>query len=169
MTERWKYDVIKKFNNFEIRKFHSSVFADVTVHSPYSTAGSIGFRPLVTYISQNQIEMTAPVLQERINEESWVISFVMPEGKSLSSLPLAKNSTVVLREEPEHFAAAISFKGFSSWNTVKEKEAELREFLTQAKIKSTGPSRIARFDPPWMPGFLRHNEVVIPIENMSGD
>jgi len=24
--------------------------------------------------------------------------------------------------------------------------------------------RIARFDPPWKPGFMRHNEVIIPIE-----
>jgi len=164
MTERWRYDVVKRINNVEIRKFHSSVFADVTVDSPFSVAGSLGFRPLVTYISQNQIEMTAPVLQEKVGEQAWTVSFVMPEGAQLSALPVPKNSEVALREVPEHFAAALSFSGMSAWKTIEAKEQELRKTLEGAGIAISGPIRIARFDPPWKPGFLRHNEVVIPIK-----
>lgn len=162
MTERWRYDVVKKIGNIEIRKFHPSVFADVTVHSPFNIAGNLGFRPLVTYISQNQIEMTAPVLQEQVGEHSWVVSFVMPEGTQISDLPLPKNSEVKLRHVPEHLAASLSFGGFSSWKTIATKEKELRESLDRAGIAAVGSIRIARFDPPWKPGFLRHNEVVIP-------
>lgn len=163
MTERWRYDEVKKIEGVEIRKFHASVFADVTVHSPFNMAGSLGFRPLVTYISQNQIEMTAPVLQEKVGDQSWTVSFVMPEGAQLSDLPLPKNSDVKLRQVPEHFAAALSFSGASSWKTVEQKERELRKILDHAGISISGPIRIARFDPPWKPGFLRHNEVVVPI------
>jgi hypothetical protein len=164
MTERWRYDVVKRISNVEIRKFHRCIFADVTVNSPFSMAGSLGFRPLVTYISQNQIEMTAPVLQEKVGEQSWTVSFVMPEGAELSALPLPKNSEVMLREVPEHFAAALSFSGLSSWKTVEDKERKLRETLAGAGIAIAGPIRIARFDPPWKPSFLRHNEVVIPVK-----
>ena len=163
MTERWKFDVIKHIGKVEIRKFHTCVFADVTVHSPFSMAGSLGFRPLVSYISQNQIEMTAPVLQEKAGEQSWVVSFVMPEGAELSRLPLPKNSDVILRKVPEHFSAALSFGGFTSWKTIEQKEGELRKVLQSEGITTAGPTRIARFDPPWKPGFLRHNEIVIPI------
>jgi hypothetical protein len=35
--------------------------------------------------------------------------------------------------------------------------------LTEFDIQSTGKVRIARFDPPWKPGFIRHNELVVPI------
>ena len=122
MTERWRYDEVKKIEGVEIRKFHASVFADVTVHSPFNMAGSLGFRPLVTYISQNQIEMTAPVLQEKVGDQSWTVSFVMPEGAQLSDLPLPKNSDVKLRQVPEHFAAALSFSGASSWKTIEQKD-----------------------------------------------
>lgn len=169
MTERWKFDVIKHIGKVEIRKFHASVFADVRVNSPFNMAGSLGFRPLVTYISQNQIEMTAPVLQEKVGEQSWMISFVMPEGAELSQLPIPKNSEVILRHVPDHFAAALSFGGFTSWKNVKEKEGELRKVLQREGITTAGPTRIARFDPPWKPGFLRHNEIVIPIQFQRGD
>lgn len=163
MTERWQYDVVTRIGKVEIRKFHSSVFADVIVHTPFSMAGSVGFGPLVTYISQNQIEMTAPVLQEQVGEQSWTVSFVMPEGAILSELPLPKNSTVTLRQQPEHFAAALAFSGFTSWKKVQAMERELRGILESKGIATSGPIRIARFDPPWKPSFLRHNEVVIPI------
>ena len=61
MTERQKFDLIKKIPNtkVEIRRYHSCVMADVIVEAPYEQAGSLGFRPLVTYISQNNIAMTA--------------------------------------------------------------------------------------------------------------
>ena len=63
MTERQKFDLVKKIpkTKVEIRRYHSCVMADVLVEGPYEQAGSIGFRPLVTYISQNNIAMTAPV------------------------------------------------------------------------------------------------------------
>ena len=138
MTERWRYDEVKKIEGVEIRKFHASVFADVTVHSPFNMAGSLGFRPLVTYISQNQIEMTAPVLQEKVGDQSWTVSFVMPEGAQLSDLPLPKNSDVKLRQVPEHFAAALSFSGASSWKTIEQKERELRKILGHAGISISG-------------------------------
>ncbi|MGA1117388.1 MAG: heme-binding protein, partial [Candidatus Nanopelagicaceae bacterium] len=80
MTERQKFDLIKKIPNtkVEIRRYHSCVMADMIVQAPFEQAGSLGFRPLVTYISQNNIAMTAPVLQELSDSRSWIVSFVMP-------------------------------------------------------------------------------------------
>lgn len=138
--------------------------ADVFINASFSNAGSLGFRPLVTYISQNQIAMTAPVLQEEINKDSWVVSFVMPDGVTLSDLPTPKNQSVVLRRVNEHMAAALGFNGITSEEKIHQKELELRAELSREKLKAIGPMRIARFDPPWKPGFLRHNEVIIPIE-----
>jgi hypothetical protein len=65
MTERQKFDLVRKIprSKAEIRRYHSCVMADVIVEAPYAQAGNLGFRPLVTYISQNNIAMTAPVLK----------------------------------------------------------------------------------------------------------
>ena len=168
MTERQKFDLLKEVKasnkvQFEIRRYHSCVMADVIVNSDYGNAANLGFRPLVTYISQNNIAMTAPVLQEEKSAGSWTVSFVMPADAKIEDLPLPKNSSVTLRTIPEHTAAALSFRGFTTDQNIKKREAELREALDCEAISVTGPMRIARFDPPWKPAFARHNEVVIPI------
>ena len=160
MTERQKFDLVKKIGPVEIRRYHPCVMADVVVNSEYKNAGNIGFRPLVTYISQNKIAMTAPVVQEQNQAGSWVVSFVMPAHMQLSDLPLPKNSQVALREIHPHTAAVLSFSGMTSWHRVKEKESELRAVLEKEKIEPAGPMQIARFDPPWKPGFMRYNEIV---------
>jgi len=165
MTEHQKFDLVKKIENIEIRRYHPCVMADVIVDASYSNAGSMGFRPLVSYISENSIAMTAPVLQEQLHTESWVVSFVMPDGMELRDLPIPKNQRVTLRTIHQHTAAALGFSGMTSEAKIHEKESELRSALTKANLKPTGPMRIARFDPPWKPGFLRHNEVIIPIQD----
>jgi hypothetical protein len=164
MTERQKFDLVKRIDNIEIRSYHQCVMADVIVDASYMNAANLGFRPLVTYISQNQIAMTAPVLQEQLHTNSWVVSFVMPDGMKLDDLPLPKNQNVTLRKVNEHTAAALGFSGMTTEAKLHQKEAELRTGLANAQLSPTGPLRIARFDPPWKPGFLRHNEVIIPIQ-----
>lgn len=155
--------MVKEIGDVEIRQYLPCVMADVIVKSDYERAGNIGFRPLVTYISQNNIAMTAPVIQEQNTNSSWVVSFVMPADMTLAQLPIPKNSNVTLRQVQEHYAAALVFKGITTWRKIKEKEAELREVLAREGIQASGQLKIARFDPPWKPGFMRHNEVVIPI------
>lgn len=163
MTDHQKYDVVKRIGKVEVRRYHPCVMADVTVNAPYRSAANLGFRPLVSYISQNNIAMTAPVVQEQRDDESWVVSFVMPDGMSLSDLPLPTASDVRLRPVAEHSAAALAFRGIATEASVREKTAELRSILEQEHLAATGPMRLARFDPPWKPGFMRHNEVVIPV------
>jgi hypothetical protein len=87
----------------------------------------------------------------------------MPDGMSLDSMPRPAGSSVSLRESPEFLAAALRFSGYTSTDRVTEKETELRAVLAEKGIAVNGTLRIARFDPPWKPGFLRHNEVVLPI------
>ena len=164
MTEHQKYRNIKRIGDVEIREYLPCVMADVVVQSEYKNAGNIGFRPLVTYISENKIAMTAPVIQERKDEKSWIVSFVMPADKELKDLPIPKNSKVSLRHSPNHFAAAITFSGITTWDKVNSKERELLSILETNNIKTIGKVQIARFDPPWKPGFMRHNEVSIQID-----
>ena len=164
MTERQKFDLIAEHDKVEIRKYHPCVMADVVVTADYESASSLGFRPLVTYISQNNIAMTAPVVQEEKEGNTWTVSFVMPAGMTLSDLPTPRNAQVVLRNTGEELAAALSFSGFATKSKITDMENQLRSILAKEKLIPIGPVRIARFDPPWKPGFLRHNEVILPIK-----
>ena len=165
MTERQKFDFVKKIprTKVEIRRYHPCVIADVLVEAPYSQAASLGFRPLVTYISKNNIAMTAPVLQESTDSSSWIISFVMPEGMTVADLPNPQSSKVTLRTLAEQLAAVLPFTGITTTSKIQEKESELRLALTNESLTPIGTLRIARFDPPWKPGFLRYNEVILDI------
>ena len=163
MTERQKFQLLKKFGPVEIREYLPCVMADVLVKSEYGNAGNMGFRPLVTYISQNNIAMTAPVIQEESVDGGWIVSFVMPAEKELSQMPIPKNSQVTLRQSPRYKAAVLPFSGITTWQKVQSKERELREIMQREGLSTSGTMQVARFDPPWKPGFMRHNEIIIPI------
>ena len=110
MTEEQKYTVEQKFPKFEVRRYEACVFADVTVTGDFESAGNVGFRPLIGYISGNnkpnsKIAMTAPVVQEPVSKiamtspvlqqssgQENIISFVMPAGMTLEALPIPSSS-----------------------------------------------------------------------------
>ncbi|MEY4008957.1 MAG: hypothetical protein RL232_484 [Actinomycetota bacterium] len=162
MAERQKFDLVKKIprTKVEIRRYHPCVIADVIVEAPYSQAASLGFRPLVTYIA-----MTAPVLQESTDSRSWIISFVMPAEMTVRDLPNPQNSKVRLRTLSEQLSAVLAFTGLAPSSKIQEKELELRAALAKESLTPIGALRIARFDPPWKPGFLRYNEVILDIKS----
>ncbi len=167
MTEQQKYTLVKKLENLEIRKYQKCTMATVEINADYEAAGSLGFRSLVTYISQNNIAMTAPVLQQKTELDSWLVSFVMPEKMKLSDLPISPNLNIKLHEVEEYVAAVLTFKGLTSKQKIREKENELRELINKHQLNAKGEILVARFDPPWKPGFLRHNEVIIHLNNFK--
>ena len=108
--------------------------------------------------------MTAPVLEEELDAKQWRISFLMPEGSDIATLPNPVGSPVVLRELAAHRAAVLRFSGRTTQKAVLERELELQKLLQTHGLHPNGKARIARFDPPWKPPFARHNEVIIPID-----
>ena len=170
MTEQQKYKVVKKFSDFEIRDYESCFIAEVNVEGSMSTAGSYGFRPLFNYISQNNISMTAPVLQVPVKSNLWKISFVMPSGSDISSLPISKNSDVGIKQIPQGFYACLKFSGNFSELKIEKNLKLLRSSLAREAIKEIGNEnnwRSARFDPPFKPSFLKRNEIQIPVNWIS--
>ena len=182
MTEEQRYTVERKFPKFEVRRYEACVFADVTVNGDFESAGSAGFRPLIGYISGNnkpnsKIAMTAPVVQEPVSKiamtspvvqqnagQDNIISFVMPAGMTLDSLPIPSSSKVSLREVPEQLMAVSRFSGRWTLAIYMKQVAELESSIAEAGFKPNGSPRFARFDPPWTPWFMRRNEIQIPIE-----
>jgi hypothetical protein len=107
--------------------------------------------------------MTAPVIQESVTSSRHKVRFVMPKEMDQSSTPAPTDSKVSAIAVPAHLAAARKFGG--SWNKEKfEREgAKLLEEVAKAGLVAKGNLYWSRFDPPWKPGFLKHNEVLIRV------
>ncbi len=166
MTEQQKYRVVKKFIDFEIRDYEPCLIAEVIIDGSMNQAGSYGFRPLFNYISQNSISMTAPVIQIPVKKGQWKISFVMPHGSDISSLPISKNSEVEIKQIPQGFYACRRFTGNYTQIKLEKNLKLLKGALIRESIIEIGNEnnwRSARFDPPFKPSFLKRNEIQIPV------
>ena len=165
MTQKQKFEVIKVIGDIEIRRYLPYVAADVLVEADYEKAGNAGFRPLANYIFSNNISMTAPVIVEK-KDKAWQVSFVMPDGSKKENLP-NPSGDVKLRAESEEVCAVIRFSGITNKNRIAKFEAKLKKYLADNQIESLGNIRVARFDPPWKPGFMRYNEIVQVVSGMK--
>lgn len=169
VTEKLPYTLVSTQGEIEIRHYPAYVLVQVKEGGDFESAGSRGFRPLFNYIAgfnanSQKIAMTAPVLQEPLAESTHAVSFVMPADFTLESLPAPSQLGVTIVPVAEHFAAAIKFSG--SWNSQRfeDKGKELLAAAKNAGLETIGSIYWARFDPPFKPGFMKHNEVLIKIE-----
>ena len=172
MTERQKFTVVRKYEGFEVREYAPCSLAEVKVSADYSSAGSLAFRSLFGYISQGnkrseKIAMTAPVISaqkaDKAADDEWFVSFVMPAGSTVADMPDPNDPRVVLRQLDTESCIAASFRGRANEDLVKRKVAELRALAAKENIALSSETRICRFDPPFKPGILQYNEIVIPI------
>ncbi|CAB4796019.1 unannotated protein [freshwater metagenome] len=171
MTERQEFKVLRTYEDFELREYLPCVIAEVKVPAQYSTAASSAFSTLFNYISKGnkssqKIAMTAPVITaqkgDRSESAGWYVSFVMPSGSTFGHLPHPNDSQVILRELDTETCIAKSFRGRATDELSRKITEELRTSASKVNIALSNETRICRFDPPFKPGFLQYNEIVIP-------
>ena len=184
--EKAKYSVVEKEGNFELRQYEPYLVAETMVEGDFDTVGNEGFRRLFDYISgknrrQQSISMTAPVSQKAESEkismtapvnqvrvgEKYRITFVMPAKYTMETLPEPLDTRVKLKEVPGQLIAALKYSGTWSKDRYEEKKIRLQALMRQKNLKPAGEPIFARYNPPFMPWFLRRNEVLIPVENGS--
>jgi hypothetical protein len=181
--EKAKYTVLEKENEFEIRQYDSQIVAETFVEGDLEEVGNEGFRRLYAYISgentkkqsismtapvgqevkSEKIAMTAPVKQEK-KETQWRVTFLMPAEYTLETLPEPQDARVRLAQEPGRLMAAVKYSGTWSKEGYEKNRALLEEYIQKRGLTRAGDPVWARYDPPFMPWFLRRNEVLIPIE-----
>ena len=107
-----------------------------------------------------KVTMTAPVVQRPSGEGEFVVAFVMPASLNADTAPVPTNPQVEIHTIPAGLAAAVSYSGGWSQSGFDKHSAQLPQAVLDAGLTLIGPPRFARFDPPFKPWFLRHNEVV---------
>jgi effector-binding domain-containing protein len=182
MTETPKYSVTKKQNEIELRQYPGYIQAEVSIfEKDYKSAIEKGFSFLAGYIfgnniSRQKIAMTTPVQvsqSEKIamttpvivtGKDSFTVAFIMPAEYTLETLPLPKDNNIHFTLIPGHTMAAIRFSGYFQHDTINRNKERLSQWLAEEGLETEGDFIVAGYNPPWVPGFLARNEVLIKVK-----
>ena len=126
-----------------------------------------GFQVLAGYIfggndQEQKISMTAPVATTMTGAQR-EMTFMMPSDFSLESLPKPLDDRVAFRSVPAYTAAVIRFSGRANGSMAEEKWLALQTYLEGTDWQIVGPPTLNQYNPPWTLGFLRRNEIIVPV------
>jgi DNA gyrase inhibitor GyrI len=178
------YRIMKEDGKVEIREYQPYIVAQVAGTGDFQGAMYSGFMKLFNYISgkntnRSKIKMTVPVTEEQVTvsekipmtapvtqEKSgnlYIISFIMPENYRMDTLPIPDDRSVTFRQVPAHKAAVLKFSGRMKQDVADKKIAELKAYLAKNGLEARSNFMMAQYNPPWIPGFMRRNEVIVEV------
>ncbi len=187
--ESAEYKVVEAEGKFEIREYPDLMLVATT--TKIDAQGRDGsFMKLFRYISganesKQKISMTTPVFMENDKAGSEVqMGFVMPKEVAVQGVPTPTGPDVDVRKRAGGRFAVLRFSGRLNAKLAKESEAKLRAWMKtkglvaddspntseahnpEADIAETQSSGVeaASYDPPFTPGPLRRNEVLIRLK-----
>lgn len=162
------YSVVQSYPEFEVREYPAFRVAEVTLAGDADSTGDEGFRILAGYIfgqnaAQEKITMTAPVLQMPESEAErparYVVQFTMPAALKPDQVPTPDDSRIKLTAVPAGRMAVIRYSGRWTTTNYEEHLAALRAAVARAGLATEGEPLYARYNPPFMPWFMRRNEI----------
>ena len=167
-VEQPPYASVALDGEFELRDYPALTVAEVTTTGSRGDAVRSGFGPLAGYIfakerTGDKIAMTAPVTQTAGGNGTWVVRFIMPSEYTLETLPRPAGSTVRLETLPPRRMAAVQFSGVADDETIAAQEARLLQWIGNRELVPTETPTYAYYNDPFTPGFLRRNEVLVPV------
>lgn len=156
------FKTLHQDGKFELREYESLQVADTNVAGKERNAG---FMRLYRYITganeeKTQIAMTIPVFMSRGEAET--MTFVLPAA--LEAAPEATDPKVVIGRKALGRVAVLRFSGRAKDAQCAKKEAELRDWI-KAQGLSGAESWLAVYNEPWIPGPMRHNEILIRLND----
>ena len=172
--ESAEYKVVEKDGKFEVRAYSDLML--VATRTKLDAQGRDGsFMKLFRYISganasDKKIAMTTPVFMENDKSESAVqMGFVMPKEIADSEVPAPTGQGVEVRKRLGGRFAVVRFSGQMSTKAAKEAEAKLRSWMESKGLVAddapdTSGVETAGYDPPFTPGPLRRNEILIRLK-----
>ncbi len=172
--ESAEYKVVTSDGKFEVREYPDLMLVATTTNM--DAQGRDGsFMKLFRYISganesDKKISMTTPVFMENDKAESAVqMGFVMPKQVAVDGVPAATGEGLDVCKRVGGRFAVLRFSGQLNSKVARESEAKLRNWMaTQGlaaddSVESSGVET-AGYDPPFTPGPLRRNEVLIRLK-----
>ena len=172
--EQPNFEVVLEEGRLAIRDYPSVMVIETRVSASRSDAAGYAFRRLFKYISgENEaglkIPMTAPVAQTMANgrvksSDYWAVRFFLPNNLSEEDIPRPLESKVLVAKLKAQRYATVSFKGTQTDKKIKENMVKLESFLISQGYEVSGSPVYAFYDPPFIPWFLRDNEILLPVK-----
>ena len=166
-----KFTILEKNNHFQIRKYDEMTLAKIITNGERYDGLRKGFIPLARYIGAKdregpKISMTAPVMQQKKGYNNWEISFYMPSKFDTDQLPISKNDKIEITTISSSILAVITFNGIANTELLEKKLSQINKRIEEINyeiIPETEPI-YSYYNDPSTPGFLRKNEIMIPVE-----
>lgn len=167
--ESAQYEVVESDGDIEIRQYPDLMLASTEANSEANGRDG-SFMRLFGYISganesEQKIQMTTPVFMEKGDEESnSKMGFVIPKDVATAGAPKPQKAEVSIRKREGGRFAVIRFSGRMNAKVLKDQESKLRTWLKSRELEGEDSTESAGYDPPFTPGPLRRNEVLIRIK-----
>ena len=183
-VEQAEFSVLEKKKDYEVRNYPSHIVAETTIaNANYNSAMNSGFSIVASYIfggntKKEKIAMTTPVVMQSKSEkiimtapvvvnmagDSRVVSFGMPRGYTLETLPTPNDSRVKLREVPAQKMAVLRFSWSRSESRIQAMKDKLLSALSRDGIETIGSPSYAGYNAPWTPPWMTRNEVLVEVK-----
>jgi hypothetical protein len=159
-TEIPDYKVLVTDGKFEVRDYPALTLVR-------TAAGEGDFMRLFGYISggneaDEKIAMTAPVLMKDEGGESGM-SFIVPRDVAAGKVPAPKDAAVTMDDLPAGHFAVYRDSGGRNQSNEQEALGRLRAWVESRQLQVEGEPHFGYYDPPWIPTFLRRNEVMLRV------
>ena len=172
--EEPKYNIIKTYQEFEIRKYDDRLAVEIE----YSNEDS-GFRYLFKYIAgantnSDKIKMTVPVTQsvkidmttpvtQSVKNGKMLMQFFLPSKFTLENAPQPTDKRVNLVVTKGGYYAVIKYSGRLTNQNYLKHYKKLENYLNNNEIDFTKPGIRATYNGPFTLPFLRRNEIMMKI------
>jgi hypothetical protein len=163
------YHIEFKNEEYQIRNYRAILIAETLVQGQFDSVGKKAFRILADYIfgynaSNTKIAMSVPVLTQPCPESGFIVQFAMLGDLNIRNIPQPLDPRVQIRELSPCRMAALVYSGSWSEANFVEKRNQLLFYLKRDLVEVIGLPRIAKYNSPFQPSFLRRNEVLIEVQ-----
>ena len=151
------YKVVRADGAFEIRDY-----SEIKIATTRSDESGSGFMRLFRYIDGGNVEKEKIAMTTPVFMVDGKMAFVVPEKHKVAT-PARASDQVSVETRKAQRVAAYRYSGGRSPKSEPQALEKLKAWMAQNKLQVVGPACSAYYDPPWTPGFLRRNEVLIPV------
>ena len=108
--------------------------------------------------------MTTPVVTYQ-DEKSLITGFYVPSKYDKNSVPKPTSDNVFIEEISNSLFGVIRFKGSWSDKNFDKHDMLLKQYLEEKGYKIISNRFIMRYQPPFIPGMFRRNEIGYKIDS----
>ena len=166
MIQEPKYTLLQHDQMFELRNYQAYPLIEA---KDTDIRGYQGFQLAFDFIQgdndkRQKIAMTAPVVNSFSEHGVETTSFVMPPQMDYKDVPSPVRSDLKKIYIPERMIAVIKFTNTPKLDSITKYEQSLRDWIYKNNLETIGQLQLARYNPPFIPGFLKRNELWLEVK-----